>query len=54
MDRLSKEIEAIENNPYLTQKEKDDEIQATEENYGEGLEAQRQEEHEEIDRRYEY
>ena len=54
MDQLSQAIKDVESNPYLTSKEKDDEIQAIEEDYGEAMEMQRQEEHEAIDRRYGY
>ena len=53
MDRLDKEIELIENDPYMSQSEKNKAIRETELAAGD-WEAERQARHEEIDRQYGY
>lgn len=53
MDFFDREIEQIENNPYMSQEEKNKAIREVELDAGD-WEAQRQAEHEEIDRKYGY
>lgn len=53
MDMFEREIEQIENDPNMTQEEKNEAIREIELDSGD-WEAQRQAEHEDIDRRYGY
>lgn len=53
MDQLDREIEQIENDEYLTEKEKDKAIREAEMAAGD-WERQRDAEHQDVDRRYGY